>query len=164
MENQRIDLRYDPNIMHLKSRPGRKWYFIFWGGMLLAQLFIIFFRISDSGNSWKATDLFIFSLQPLLAITFIVRGIYALKKDQQLFVKFESDKIRFRDTPGKQITEIPLSHLRSVKQHTLGAYFYLENGRKVYLNWEQADYTNIKRVKQQLGSLNSSIQAEPVRG
>ena len=158
MESIKIDLRHDPELMQLKNRRGWNWFIIFWSAMLLVQLVIIVIRLSDPERGWQNANFFILCLQPLVAIAFIVRGVYAMRKDQQVFVVFDPNKIRFRDKPGDEITVIPLEQLQSMEPHTFGAYFYLKNGTKVHLNWEQADYKNIQQIKQQLQKLKPLVK------
>ena len=158
MKNQLIALSPEPKLMQLKVRSGGKWYFIFWGAMFFLQLLILAFIVYDLEEGWQHSDPLFFSLQPIVPMAFIARGIYSLRKNQQLFVAFEPNKIRFRDKPGDEITVIPFEQLQSIEQHALGAYFHLINRKKIHLNWEQADYANIQQIKEQLRKLKPMVK------
>ncbi len=157
MVQESIDLQYEPDLVQLKSSRGRRWYFLFFGGMLVLYLFIIY-TIYSQDHDREASELVGLCFQTTVPVIFIIRGIYAIRKDRQLFVAFGPDTIRFRNAPGESVTKIGLEQLRSVEQHTLGAYLHLRNGKKVYLNWELADYDHIQQIKHQLKSIQELIK------
>lgn len=161
MDYEKIDLQYDPERMHLQSKRNRKWFFVFWGSLLIVEIALILYRFYDQDDLPTGTNYFILGLSPVVAIMFIIQGIYAMRQDRQLFVAFERDKIRFRDRAGAKVTAFPLTQLRSVEQHTLGAYFHLVNGKKIYMRWEEADYDNIQHIKAQIHRLQDSLKVMP---
>ena len=161
MDYEKIDLQYDPDLVHLKSKRNRKWFFVFWGCLLIIEIALILYRFYDQDDHPTDTNYFILGLSPVVAIIFIINGIYAMRQDRQLFVAFKEDAIRFRNRPGTQVTTISYQQLRSVEQHTLGAYFHLNNGKKIYMSWEEADYDNIQHIKAQIQRLQDSLKAMP---
>lgn len=159
MQEQRIALQHDPDHLYLKRKGHWKWYFAFGVIMVVCHLIILLIHlINNQYASWEMKRILPPALNLLLGATFIFRGVYALRKDRQLFVCFGAHQLRFRNAPKDEERIIPYDYLRSVQPHTLGAYFYLRDGKKLYLNWEQADYDNIQQIKQKLQELQQHLE------
>lgn len=163
MHEQRIALQQDPDLLYLKRKGHWKWFFAFGLIMLVCHLAILLIHIFNNPYvAWEMKRILppVFNL--LLGATFIFRGVYALRKDRQLFVSFEAHQLRFRNAPQEEEQIIPYEQLRSVKPHTLGVYFFLRDGQKLYLNWEQADYDNIQQIKQKLQELQRYLESAEI--
>jgi hypothetical protein len=163
MQEQRIDLQHDSDLLYLKKQGHWKWFFVFGTLLILCHLAIILLHlINNPYDSWETRRILPSAFGLLLGITFVFRGLYALRKDRQLFVSFEAHQLRFRNAPQEEEQIIPYEQLRSVKPHTLGVYFFLRDGQKLYLNWEQADYDNIQQIKQKLQELQRYLESAEI--
>ncbi|MEK6478255.1 hypothetical protein WJR50_11990 [Catalinimonas sp. 4WD22] len=157
MKSKKISLFPDIQANHLKSLRNRRWYFVMASFFLLCELLMLFSNRSAFFSSEIMSFLFPHFFNLFLVTLLLIRGIKATRKDQELFVAFEDEKLSFRTQPGGEVHTILYQQIESIKMHTLGTYFHLKDGKKRYLTWEEADFDDIQELKSILLELQVKV-------